>query len=92
MIRYLVVAEETDSVVAEGSDLRSVVTEAFELGYSEGYVTNQDGGTGDLAELVERYCPHVHVWGPVEVSRFDGVPHRKCEGCEFISLDLEEEN
>lgn len=32
--------------------------------------------------------PHVHVWGPVEVSPMTGNPHRKCE-CGHISLDLE---
>ena len=56
MTQYLVVADETDSVVAEGPDLRVVVTQAAEQGYVEGYVTNQDGGRGDLAELVERFC------------------------------------
>lgn len=36
---------------------------------------------------------HEHIWGPVEVSRFAGNPHRKCQvdGCRFVSLDLEDE-
>lgn len=33
---------------------------------------------------------HTHTWGPVEVSRFTGNPHRRCE-CGAISLDLDED-
>lgn len=35
---------------------------------------------------------HDHVYGPVELSRYTGNPHRKCQvdGCSFISLDLED--
>lgn len=55
MATYLVVSDETDSVVAEGADLRAVVTEAAQRGYVSGYVTNQNGAWGDLAELVERF-------------------------------------
>jgi hypothetical protein len=54
--RYLVVADETDSVVAEGNTLAEAVQQAAELGYTEGYVTNQDGGRGDLAELIGKYA------------------------------------
>lgn len=40
---------------------------------------------GDVAE-------HEHEWGPVEISRFAGTPHRKCQvvGCKEISLDLDD--
>ena len=55
MSRYLVISDETDSVVAEGSDLTDVVFEAVDLGYESGYVTNQDGGRADLEELIDRF-------------------------------------
>ncbi len=37
---------------------------------------------------------HEHVYGPVELSRFTGNPHRKCTvpGCKFITLDLTDED
>lgn len=31
---------------------------------------------------------HVHQWGPVENARMTGNPHRKCTGCNAITLDL----
>jgi hypothetical protein len=40
------------AVVAEGSNLAAVVTQALEMGYAEGTIDNQDGGTADLAEWV----------------------------------------
>lgn len=54
-MRYLVVAELTDSVVAQGRTVEEAVTAAARLGYDEGYVTNQDGGRGDLWELIVAY-------------------------------------
>lgn len=37
---------------------------------------------------------HVHKWGPVEIARMTGNPHRKCqgEGCNFVSLDLHDDD
>ena len=55
MAHYLVVSDETDSVVAEGPDLQDVVFQAVDLGYEAGYVTNQDGGRADLEELIDRF-------------------------------------
>lgn len=52
---YLVMASDTGSVVAQGSNLQDVVAEALELGYTQGYVTDQDGGYGDLFTLAEKY-------------------------------------
>jgi len=34
---------------------------------------------------------HEHQWGPVEIARMTGNPHRKCTGCRFISLDIDDE-
>lgn len=34
---------------------------------------------------------HRHEWGPVELSRFGGNPHRRC-ACGAISLDLDDED
>lgn len=34
---------------------------------------------------------HEHEWGPVEHARFTGNPHRKCTGCDEITLDLNDE-
>jgi hypothetical protein len=34
---------------------------------------------------------HEHEWGPVEISRLAGNPHRKCTQCRCITLDLEDE-
>ena len=55
MGRYLVVSDETDSVVIAHNNLKTAVESAAKLGYGSGYVTNQDGGRGDLRELIERY-------------------------------------
>jgi hypothetical protein len=35
---------------------------------------------------------HAHQFGPIELSRFAGTPHRKCTvpGCKVVSLDLDE--
>lgn len=35
---------------------------------------------------------HEHVWGPVELSRFAGMAHRKCQDCRTVTLDLEDED
>jgi len=35
---------------------------------------------------------HQHVWGPVEHARLTGNPHRKCQGCRFVSLDLDDDD
>lgn len=37
---------------------------------------------------------HEHVWGLVELSRFTGNPHRKCQvsGCKCINMDLSDES
>ncbi len=32
-----------------------------------------------------------HIWGPVEIARFTGNPHRRCTLCGFITLDLDDE-
>jgi len=36
---------------------------------------------------------HTHQWGEVETSRFTGNVHRKCkvEGCNHVTLDIEED-
>lgn len=36
---------------------------------------------------------HDHQWGPVELARFTGNPHRKCQvaGCKAITLDLSDD-
>lgn len=31
-------------------------------------------------------CPH--EWGPVEIARMTGNPHRRCTLCRFVTLDL----
>lgn len=51
-MNYLVVVDGV--VVLEGRNLESLVREAVWLGYSDGYVTNQDGGRDDVATLIER--------------------------------------
>jgi hypothetical protein len=33
-----------------------------------------------------------HKWGPVEHARFTGNPHRKCQLCGMVSLDLTDED
>ena len=43
-----------------------------------------------LDELDELSAEHVHVWGEIELSRFAGTPHRKCQTCSTISLDLDD--
>lgn len=42
-------------------------------------------------ERFQTYCDtdHVHQWGPIEHARLTGNPHRKCTGCDVITLDLE---
>ncbi|MEO7555487.1 MAG: hypothetical protein ABIV94_02630 [Acidimicrobiales bacterium] len=32
---------------------------------------------------------HVHAWGPMELARWTGTPHRRCtaDGCAFVNLD-----
>jgi hypothetical protein len=37
---------------------------------------------------------HEHEWGEMELSRWGGEPHRKCQVpfCKFISIDFEEED
>lgn len=51
MGRFLVLSYETDSVVAEGDDLKETVRRAVDLGYVDGYVTNQDGGRAEIADI-----------------------------------------
>lgn len=35
------------------------------------------------------YCENdFHIWGPAEVSRMAGTPHRKCINCRAITLDV----
>lgn len=51
---YLVIVD--GSVLLEDNDLESAVRQAMDLGYVDGYVTNQDGGRADLADLVEKYA------------------------------------
>jgi hypothetical protein len=31
---------------------------------------------------------HEHTWGPVELSRMAGTPHRACTSCRYVTLDL----
>lgn len=44
----------------------------------------------ELAEQDDEEVEHVHTWGPVEIARFAGTPHRRCE-CGAVSLDLDDE-
>lgn len=44
----------------------------------------RDAGNDDENE-------HVHVWGPVEQSRFTGNPHRRC-ACGVVTLDLDDDD
>lgn len=32
-----------------------------------------------------------HEFGPVEIARFTGNPHRRCIHCRFVTLDLTDE-
>lgn len=34
-------------------------------------------------------CEHEHQWGEVELARFTGNPHRKCQvpGCKELTMD-----
>ena len=50
-----------------------VVQEPWDDGATAG---DGDGDDGD----------HVHVWGPLERSRFAGTIHRKCYGCRVVSI------
>lgn len=34
----------------------------------------------------------VHDYGPVQIARFTGNPHRTCQCCGIISLDLEDDD
>ncbi len=47
----------------------------------------------DNHDLVKLTLASEHVWGDVEIARFTGNPYRRCkvDGCNFISLDLDEE-
>lgn len=55
--RFLVYSDDTDSIIAEGDDLQQVVSEAYNLGYTTGYVTNQNGGSSDLKGLIDTLYP-----------------------------------
>lgn len=45
-------------------------------------------------ERLSAFLGHEHQWGPVEIARFTGNPHRKCQvsGCKYVSLDLDEDD
>lgn len=34
---------------------------------------------------------HEHQWGPVELAHFTGNPHRKCQVCWWVTLDLHDD-
>lgn len=55
-------------VVAESYDLAELVRQVTDQGYTEGYVTNQDGGREDLSELAKRYSSKRTANGYDEVS------------------------
>jgi hypothetical protein len=89
---------DCDCAVAEwgpGDDIESMIRQGQQYAiyriYSDlrAMLEEQDidDDTDDEQEAEEE---HTHVWGPVEVSRFSGNPHRRC-ACGAVSLDLDEE-
>ena len=54
-----------------------------------------EGWQAKVAALIDDHDEeHDHEWGPVELSRMTGNPHRKCQvpGCNEVSLDLDDED
>jgi len=60
------------------------------------YTVDVPGVDRDMFELDPTDIPnddaHCHVWGPVEHARFTDNPHRKCQICDAVSLDLDEDD
>lgn len=52
------------------------------------YICGKDEMYQYLGDVEE----HEHEWGPMELSRFGGEPHKKCQVafCNFISLDFDD--
>lgn len=55
--RYVYV--EDGHAIEEGDDLGELVRQVVDQGYSEGYITNQDGGRQGLADLMDRYASRI---------------------------------
>lgn len=92
MAHFLVVSDETDSVVAEGGVLLDVLEKVADLGYCSGYVTNQDGGREDLAEALTSRDLHA-FFGPTTRGWLTGEPSRPClvDGCRVREFYVEDE-
>lgn len=66
------------------------VLEMFREQFGRDWDEDQDGA-GCLDPFYDEIAPvHEHVYGPVEMSRFAGVPHRRCS-CGMVSLDLDDD-
>jgi hypothetical protein len=68
-------------------DAKARVSDLQDIGDGDESISFLEVGCNAFATIQRR---HVHNWGPVEHARLTGNPHRKCTGCNEITLDLED--